>query len=200
MKVDLIKINAILTIVERVICMTKELTEEENEQVKRLAPVALGNEEYEYFRQYFSMLPSKKHPLQNSPVISDKEMHTVTDFGDNIMPMAEFIDKLVAEKQQKERIVATSEEMCNGYATENIKNPNIEKFVEKTDEKPKVTAMEVYEKTEKLLPDNSDNNGEHAPLDALYNQIPYSVKNYIYKLVKVDKLGINAVLDAVLEK
>ena len=159
MKVDLIKINAILTIVERVICMTKELTDEENEQVKKLAPVALGNEEYEYFRSYFSMQP-KKHPLQNSPVITDKEMHTVTDFGDDIMPMAEFIDKLVQEKQQKERVVATSEEMCNGYATENIKNPNIEKFVEKTDELPEVTAAEVCEKTEKLLP-NSDNDGEN---------------------------------------
>lgn len=200
MKLDLIKINAILTIVERVIVMTKELTDEENEQVKKLAPVALGNEEYEYFRSYFSMQTGKKHPLQNSPVITDKEMHTVTDFNDDIMPMAEFIDKLVQEKQQQKEKVFTSEEMCNGYATENIKNPNIEKFVEKTDELPKVTATEVYKKTEKLLPDSDDNNGENAPLDALYNQIPYSVKNYIYKLAKVDKLGINAVLDAVLEK
>lgn len=200
MKLDLIKINAILTIVERVICMTKELTDEENEQVKKLAPVALGNEEYEYFRSYFSMQPGKKHPLQNSSVITNEEMHTVTDFGDDIMPMAEFIDKLVQEKQQqKEKVLFTSEEMCNGYATENIKNPNIEKFVEKTDELPEVMAAEVCEKTEKLLPD-SDNDGENASLDALYNQIPYSIKNYIYKLAKVDKLGVNAVLDAVLEK
>lgn len=198
MKLDLIKINAILTIVERVICMTKELTDEENEQVKKLAPVALGNEEYEYFRSYFSMQPGKKHPLQNSPVITNEEMHMVTDFGDDIMPMAEFIDKLVQEKQQqKEKVLFTSEEMCNGYA--NIKNPNIEKFVEKTDELPEVMAAEVCEKTEKLLPD-SDNDGENASLDALYNQIPYSIKNYIYKLAKVDKLGVNAVLDAVLEK
>lgn len=198
MKLDLIKINAILTTVERVITMTKELTDEENEQVKKLTPVALGNEEYEYFRSYFSMQPGKKHPLQNSPVISDKEMHTVADFGDDdIMPMAEFIDKLVQEKQQKEKVLFTSEEMCNGYATENIKNPNIDKFIEKTDELP--TATEVCEKTKKLLSD-SDNDEENAPLDALYNQLPYSVKNYIYKLAKVDKLGVNAVLDAVLEK
>jgi len=202
MKVDLIKINAILTIVERVIAMTKELSEEENTQLKKLAPIALGDEEYEYFRSYFSMQPKKVHPLQNSPVISNKEMHTVTDFGDDIMPMAEFIDKLVQEKQQKEKVIATSETMCNGYATDNLKNPNIDKFVEKTtDEKlPEVTAAEIHEKIEKLLPTDDDNNGENAPLDAMYNQIPYSIKNYIYKLAKVDKLGINAVLDAVLEK
>ncbi len=200
MKLDLIKINAILTTVERVICMTKEMTDEENEQVKKLAPVALGNEEYEYFRSYFSMLPTKVHPLQNSPVITDKEMHTVADFGDDIMPMADFIDKLVKEKQQQKEKVHTSEEMCNGYAEENIKNPNIEKFVEKTDEQlPEVTVAEVCEKTEKLLPDNSGNDG-NAPLDAMYNQIPFSIKNYIYKLAKVDGHGINAVLDMVLDK